>query len=361
MAVTENHTISEIRQQPSTWMDTAQRAERALSDLEWSVEGSQAVVVTGSGSSEYAAQCFAPLLQAALGAPAMAIAAGSIVMDGSRALPPLDTGTLISVARSGESPESCAAVDRVLRVQPRWRHLFITCNANGRLATTYRGDERVRALVLDERTNDKSVVMTSSFTSMVVAGLRLAIRNKYEDAIQRLVRAAEVVLGSESILRHVASEKFDRAVYLGSGALYGAAREAALKMLEMTSGRVITFGETFLGVRHGPMSAITPETLVVCFLSSDMGRRAYELDLIQELRRKQLGHDVVVVGSSLGSDIEATALELPPDLPQDADAVVHVVAGQLLAYHRCLKEGLDPDAPSEGGVITRVVGGFRIH
>ena len=38
-------------------------------------------------------------------------------------------------------------------------------------------------------------------------------------------------------------------------------------MLEMTAGRVIAISETCLGLRHGPMSMVHGDALVVCFLS----------------------------------------------------------------------------------------------
>jgi tagatose-6-phosphate ketose/aldose isomerase len=59
-----------------------------------------------------------------------------------------------------------------------------------------------------------------------------------------------------------------------------------------------------------------------------------------ELDRKQLGARKVVVGEGI--------------------AVLDVVVGQLLAYYRCLAEGLDPDMPSTGA-ISRVVNEFAIH
>src|SRR6185436_1763983 len=73
------------------------------------------------------------------------------------------------------------------------------------------------------------------------------------------------------------------------------ARESALKVLELTAGRIVTMSESFLGVRHGPLSAIDPSTLVVGFLSSDPKRSAYELDLLEEIARKKLGRETVVV------------------------------------------------------------------
>ncbi|MGR5456924.1 tagatose-6-phosphate ketose isomerase, partial [Vibrio alfacsensis] len=41
---------------------------------------------------------------------------------------------LVSYARSGNSPESVAAVALVDQIVPNCHHLFLTCNANGALA-----------------------------------------------------------------------------------------------------------------------------------------------------------------------------------------------------------------------------------
>jgi tagatose-6-phosphate ketose/aldose isomerase len=129
-------------------------------------------------------------------------------------------------------------------------------------------------------------------------------------------------------------------------------------MLEMTAGRVATMAETYLGLRHGPMSFIQDRTLIVCFLSGS----PYEFDLIRELNRKKLGCGKVLVGRSIDQDLLQEgdhAIEIP-GLKDDA-AVLHVVVGQLLAFFRCRKEGLKPDSPSEAGIINRVVEEFPIY
>jgi len=48
-------------------------------------------------------------------------------------------------------------------------------------------------------------------------------------------------------------------------------------------------------------------------------------------------------------------------LGEENDATVHVVVAQLLAFFRCLEEGLLPDSPSEEGIINRVVEKFPLH
>src|SRR5262249_3586052 len=160
-------------------------------------------------------------------------------------------------------------------------------NRAGRLATSYGGEPRVSALVLDDKTCDRSLVMTSSFTNMVLAGLALGYTDDPE--AYRARGGAVARLGAALLLQHAdaapraARSDYRSAVYLGSGCRYGSARESALKMLEMTAGRVTTFPETYLGLRHGPMAAVGDSALVVCFLSVDPVVRAYEADLVREL------------------------------------------------------------------------------
>jgi len=357
-------TLREILQQPATWADTAglQRSPPLQAALD---PRPQHVVLTGSGSSMYVGECLAPTLQLGLGIPAQAISAGSLLTHWRSVLPP-GKGLLISLARSGDSPESCAVVSRLLAEAPDYRHLIITCNAKGRLATSYRDDPRVNVLVLDERTNDRSLVMTSSFTNLLLAGTGLVRQSQGAGAaLSRLVGVQRIFDEQADAIAAVAAADFSRVVYLGSGGALGAAHECALKMLEMTDGAVITMAESYLGLRHGPMSSLDEKTLVVGFLSPDPAVRAYETDLLRELSRKRLGMTRVLVGEGIASDLLGPgdlAVELP-GLGATDDAVplmADVVVGQLLAFFRCLAQGGRPDAPSQG-VLTRVVEHFPMH
>jgi tagatose-6-phosphate ketose/aldose isomerase len=212
--------------------------------------------------------------------------------------------------------------------------------------------------------------MTSSFTDMVVAARFLGMLDRVEEyrtLAGRLASAGKYLLKNYAErIAAAARTPFATAVFLGSGDRFGAAREAALKMLEMNAGRIFTFPETFLGLRHGPMASVHADTLIVAFLSSDPLRRAYEADLIRELNRKQLGSMKVIVGERIPGELlnpGDLAVEIPDleAIGDDNAAVLDVMVGQLLAFFRCRAEGLNPDAPSAGGVINRVVEKFTIH
>jgi len=364
------HTLHEICQQPWTWLRTCERMIASSDSLGRDVAGIRQLSLTGSGSSEYAAECVRLPLQNELGICTESISGGALLMHGGKALPPERPGLLVSLARSGDSPESSGVVELLLDTEPELRHLVVTCNEQGSLAQAWRGNKRVHVITLPSETHDKSLVMTSSFTNLLLAARFLGMLDR-PDEYRKLCGALsqitqELMRLNFDRLANIAARDFRRAVFLGSGSRFAASREAALKMLELTSGRVTTISETFLGFRHGPMSYVQEDTLIVCHLSCDPTVRAYELDLLQELDRKKLGLCKVIVGEKIPNSVvrdDDQTIECPglSDLGDEECSTVYVVVAQLLAFFRCLEEGLLPDSPSAGGIINRVVDKFPLH
>jgi tagatose-6-phosphate ketose/aldose isomerase len=364
------HTLREICQQPLTWLETATTLLRRAPDLEPVLAGVDPMVLTGSGSSVFAAECAAPCLQKTLRRQVTALPTGTILTHPEICLPLSGPGLVVSVARSGDSPESRAVVDWLLEARPEFRHLTLTCNRNGALATSYNDRPNVMSVVLDDKTNDESLVMTSSFSNLVLGARTLgalAHTEAHKTRTRAVAQAAARVLRDRGDALAAAGRGDCRsAVFLGSGCRQGSAREAALKMLEMTAGEVWTLAESYLGLRHGPMSALRRDTLVVAFLSSDPTARAYEADLLQELDAKELGTRRVVVGAEISPELAREGVLTvdcgPASSFADADlTVIDTLVGQLLAFFRCQAAGYLPDSPSASGVITRVVSAFEIH
>jgi tagatose-6-phosphate ketose/aldose isomerase len=187
----------------------------------------------------------------------------------------------------------------------------------------------------------------------------------YGASLEAMARAAERFIERASDAAERLAARAERVCFLGSGALHAVARESALKVLEMTAGRVATLAESFLGVRHGPLSFVDRGTLVVGFISADPRRRAYELDLLEEVRRKNLAQAIVAVDHARDPRAEHCVDDhLPLGLDGIADdhrPPADVIFGQLLALHLSIRCGLLPDAPSTNGAIQRVVSGVRIH
>jgi fructoselysine-6-P-deglycase FrlB-like protein len=368
------HTLREICQQPLTWPRTAATMAAAAVRIRSVLgaagipDGSGSLVLTGSGSSFFACECAAAPLQESLGVAARALPAGLILTHPRGSLPPVGRYLAVSMARSGDSPESGAVVERLLR-EERAVQLLISCNRDGALAVRFRSTPRVESIVLPPETNDQSLVMTSSFTNLVLAARSLAGQEPHSpENVARLSAAARTLLEERaSDLAALARRPYSAVVYLGSGGRLGAARESALKMLESDGGRVATMSESFLGLRHGPMAAVGENSLIVAFLSSDPVVRAYERDVLVELRRKRLGRWRLVVGERIPPDLSPESEDVRVDVSGagrllDAGelCLLDVVAGQMLAFFRCLHGGGRPDRPSSG-IIQRVVEGFAIH
>jgi D-galactosamine 6-phosphate deaminase/isomerase len=368
------HTLREIWQQPELWEVTACQISSLAERLRALLSKANAIVLTGSGSSQYVGECLAHPLQTATALPTRVVSSGELLLLGNAALPPIRPLLVVSFARSGDSPESAELIRRLLEDESEVEHLVLTCNRTGRLAEIWGRDglepsPRVEVITLDDRTCDRSLVMTSSFTNLVLAGLGLA---RVANASEYTGMAAKVAnLGRELLscwsdpLAKVADGSYRRMIVLGDGSAYGAARESALKTLEMTDGRVMTLAETTLGFRHGPMCSLHSDALLVLFVSSDPVRRAFELDLLDEIRRKGLGGQKIIVGGDLPSPAEEGELviDLPEmaTLPDEWASLLFTVVGQLLGFFRCRAEGLRPDEPAANGAISRVVSDFRLH
>jgi len=170
----------------------------------------------------------------------------------------------------------------------------------------------------------------------------------YRTVCEQLSRTASALIYEHlGALAGLAKAPFKRVLFLGSGSRFGGAREAALKMLEMTAGRVTTMCETYLGLRHGPMSYVHQDTLVVCFLSSHPTLQAYESDLLRELDQKELGLLKLMVGEGVPREL-ARESDVVLDckglglLGDENFPVIDVLVAQLLAFFRCLEAGLRP-------------------
>jgi tagatose-6-phosphate ketose/aldose isomerase len=346
-------TLGEILQQPTLWPTTLKLTKHV------DIPSFESAIVTGAGTSAYAAEAIARAWRSAKAIPVtdLLLQSRDELLNANRAF--ADDGLLISIARSGDSPESVAVVEKIQRLFPAVQHLVITCNAQGGLAKL----NGVRTVVLDPRTNDRSLAMTSSFTNLALAGLCITHHDELARQLPAICTAAQQALPElHATARDLVRSSISRVVILAAADLKPLATEVSLKVLEMTAGAVVPMAETFLGLRHGPMSFLRPDTLVLCWMSSSRARRRYEIDLIQELRDKRLGR-LVIIGNhdELKTVPAATVPAVAPDLPDVLRVPFEIPFGQLLAYELSVRCGLNPDNPSPNGVITRVVPGFRVH
>jgi tagatose-6-phosphate ketose/aldose isomerase len=364
------NTIREICQQHATWTTIASRLVSCQPLMARSLDCCQRVVLTGSGSSHYAGECVAPLLQRRLGRSVIAAAGGDLLLSRHASIGGEPT-LVVSLARSGDSPESVAVLNVLLETEPQTRHLIITCNSAGKLARQFATTPNVAVIPLGDDVNDRSLVMTSSFTNLVLGAKFLGWLDQpdaFLKSVDGLSRAGREILEAwPDCLAGVISHDIHRVVFLTEDRRFGAGHEAALKLLEMTAGRVATMAQTYLGLRHGPMSFIDDQTLLVCYRSGDPVTARYEEDLIRELKAKRLGARTLFCGPGepgkglAGSRDLTIPYGLSDQAPEADLAILDVLIAQILGFHRSRLEGLSPDSPSVDGVISRVVGQFQIH
>lgn len=340
-------TWAEIHAQPAIW--AAWGAEMDVSGLRhWiAAQAVSEVWFCGAGTSAFVGDILVAGLEGQAGPRLRAVPTTDIVARPQVFL----TGApklVVSFGRSGNSAESVGTLAALDALVPHWPRLNITCNAGSALAT----DAKAKVVQLPASTHDAGFAMTSSFSTMLLTALGLFDMACPPDAFLGRLETLSHQLSNLLPSLHAAAlsrPRPDRAVFVGSGALTFAAREAALKVMELSAGQTPALWDSTLGFRHGPKSFVRPGTDIWVFTSADPHTRAYDLDLIAELRQ-QFPHNAVIT----------------PEVAQpfgDLWSVPLYVAGaQILAAVWSHGLNLTVDDPFAGqGTLSRVVSGVRLH
>jgi tagatose-6-phosphate ketose/aldose isomerase len=370
------HMPGEIAQQPLTWLDTLRRVQalepRLAPKLRAALRAAERpqVLLLGAGTSDFVGRSVSHLLRSRWRCPVEVVPTTDFATHEQNLLVDGVPYLSVSFSRSGRSPESVHALRYMLERAPSMPQLVVTCDRDGAMAQELAKHPNAVTLLLDDSVNDRGLAMTSSYTNLVVAGLALAHWNdlaRFEELLHAVAAAwKRLAVVADVLAEQLSQRKFSRLCFLGSGALNGVARESALKVLELTAGRVSSSAESFLGLRHGPLSALDANTLVVGLMSSEPRVRRYELDVLREIRHKRLAAETVLIAQNPEPRLRDVStyllnVDVPHRVAEDYLAPVMVLFGQLLGLHCSLAHGLKPDAPSPDGVIHRVVSGVEMH
>ena len=363
-------TAREIAQQPALWQALAELLEDARARVEAFLGDSlldpeQRVLFTGAGSSGFIAEMVADQIGQQWPAACRVVHTTSLLTHPALYLRRDRPTLLVSFARSGSSPESLAAVDLVREYVDQARFLDITCNPEGELARRGRDRADTLTLLMPPASCDRAFAMTSSLSCMVLAALAVFDPAPWPQRFERVRTLA--ALGQEALAQWQAAATalarvaYSRVIYLGSGPLEASAREAALKLLELSAGQVPALANTPLGFRHGPKALLNGDTLVVMLRSGEPLARRYEQDLLDELRGDGIAAHVLSVGPQ-AEDAGADDLTLAvPAMPDAWLVPLWLIFAQRYALQRSLALGLTPDNPFPDGTVNRVVQGVTIH
>ncbi|MEO8582416.1 MAG: SIS domain-containing protein [Flavitalea sp.] len=366
------HTSSEIANQPILWKQSEGKFYRESKSIESFLQQAlnqcDEIILTGAGTSAFIGISLQGIFFSRTHKMTRAIATTDIISHPHHYLSEDRVPLIISFARSGKSPESCAALELADQICKKCFHLIITCNSEGLLAN-YDSCNLAYVCVLPSEANDKGLAMTGSYSSMLLIGLLIAFfeeKSFCQSQVRLLISSAEKIFKEYStIIQAIAEKDFHRAVFLGSGPLFGTATEAALKLQELTDGQIVCKADTFLGFRHGPKAVIDETTLVVYFFSNDKYAHQYEIDLLEDMKR---GNSALFHLGISEQPIDSPILQAQVILGADsAPLSVHflpvcsILPAQLLGLYKSLNLGLEPDTPSISGAISRVVEGVIIY
>lgn len=372
---TKYHTWNEILQQPQMWMKTYDivngMKDKVSSFIKRYVDEGYEIILTGAGTSAYIGDALQWVLSGTLLSGAKAVATTDIITEAGQIFNKDSKVLLISFARSGNSPESVGAINLVNKVAGKAAHIFITCNRNGSMtAMADKDPENTLLVLLPPETNDLSLAMTSSYSSMFLACAMIANIDRiqeHKEQIDALAAATEsALIKYKDSIKAIAERNFSRAIFLGSGELMGVAEESRLKLQELTDGTVMCAFDSFLGFRHGPKAVVSPDSLLVYLMSEEPATRRYEYDLIRQIKANN--NVAGYVGVSLSEpQMDASYFDLnvvipiPEHVERCYRGVAYVIVAQLLGFYKALDLKRSPDNPSVSGNISRVVEGVTIY
>jgi glucosamine--fructose-6-phosphate aminotransferase (isomerizing) len=302
----------------------------------------------GCGSSYYLSRLIAALWTKHFYIPATGVPASELLFAPEETMRRIGAEQIVLMSRSGETTE-VLRVAELLQSHKTIQTLGVTCNPQSVL------EKLCTHMFKLEWADEKSTVMTRSFTAILLAFQRLGLQ--FIDDLYLLSaldllppRGQEWFDGNARKIQDFAQKrKFSDYIFLGQGVHYWLAQEACLKITEMSSSYAQVYHS--LEFRHGPRSIAGPETLIT-FYMSDVTKDA-ETILLKEL--KGIGAATCVIVNRATPEIEQHAdllVELAMDGPEFARYAVSAIPAHLLGTAVGLQKGLNPDAPRN---LTRAV------
>ncbi len=367
------YTSKEILGQPELWIKVWKSVKKRGKEIAKFIDKAKNnnnlhVILTGAGTSAFIGEVLEGSFQKETGIITKAVPTTDLVTHPGLYFQDNKDILLISFARSGNSPESAKAIQLAEQLSHKILNLVITCNEESSLIDVVKDTENL-IFLLPPEADDKGLAMTGSFTSMLLTGLlisQIGFANEKESEVSLLIKYGEKIFNNYlSPLKHVAELEIERAIFLGSGFLKGVARESHLKLQELTDGKIICKYDSFLGFRHGPKAVINEKSLVTYLFSNNKYVNRYEADLVKAISQ---GRKPIFSIGVMENKIENVDLDLniilgdgKSKLGEEFLPVVSVLPAQILGFFKSIQFGLNPDSPSESGMIHRVVQGVNIY
>jgi len=230
--------------------------------------------------------------------------------------------------------------------------LVITCYPRSTLA---RQVSNTGIVLVSRHGQEKSIAQTRSFASMLVANQGFAGLVKqstpYVKSLEGLPLSGNWLLQEKAELARQLGEDMtlQQFFFLGSGPNYGVACETMLKMKEMSLSHSEAYH--FLEFRHGPKSVVDQSTLVVGLISQ--GGWEQEIAVLREMQG--LGARILALADhEFGLEDFDHVVAFNSGTSDWARGVLYLPVLQLMAYHRAMAKGLNPDQPAHLDAVVRL-------
>ncbi len=297
------------------------KEEKVDEKLSSFLKGSDIVYFVGCGSSHYISIIASKYLTGLTGIESKDVPAGEILFAFDQSVSKRGNRTAVLMSRSGETTETVKAAE-VLR-KAGIKTAGITIEENSSLV-------KVVNLPVVVPVRERSVVMTKSFNAIV---LMLQMTAEKLAGVDRSQVYEGILENLENIMKEFEEAAADfsdgkRYVFLGTGPHEGVAREAALKLEEM-SLTVVEALSTF-EYRHGPKSLVENGVNIVIYGDGEEERK-----LADEL--KSYGGKVIL-RKKISENFE--------------DSFVQTIFAQFLGLEIARKKNVNLESPRH---LTRVV------
>jgi glucosamine--fructose-6-phosphate aminotransferase (isomerizing) len=343
-------TLQEILSQPATWLETTRQFkenDKPVRDFQnFAKDGPWLFVACGS--SYYLSRTIAAQWATLLQARCTAVPASELLFAPHEVMQRTGARQVVLISRSGKTTEVLRTAEW-LKANAAVCTIGITCSASSAL------EESCSHMLTLPWADEKSMVVTRSFTSILLLferlGASFAGDNGLASALEALPEktAAWLAANADKIRALGTKRRFGDFVFLGQGAHYWLAQEAALKMTEMSSSYAQAYHT--LEFRHGPKSIASADTLITFFLSEAAAEE--ESLLVREL--KKLGAATFVIANRATPALQRDSdllIELGLEEPEYARLAMTAIPAQLLGLAVGLRKGLNPDVPKN---LTRAV------
>ncbi|GKV57603.1 glucosamine--fructose-6-phosphate aminotransferase [Sporosarcina sp. NCCP-2222] len=334
------HTYNEITNQ-------AEQLQKTLGIMEKSnierLEVDQ-VIFTGCGTSFYLASSAARYYQLVTGQFATAVPASELFLHQSGLILEGKKYLVVGISRSGTTSEIIIALEQ-LKGKANIRTLAVTCNGDTPMA------EMADNVIALDHISEQSVVMTQSFSNMMYAlqlyATKMASSEVDLEELRKVPALVSTVIENGMPTKRIANDLTKkRFIFLGSGQYNGLAKEATLKLKEMTQTECESYSS--LEFRHGPISIVDETTVVILLAQQETAN--YDQALVTDIQK--LGGHVLVIGPVSGGFQADQIIELDESISDRNRYSLYVPTLQMLAYDRAIRLGFNPDQPRN---LTQVV------